>query len=115
MDIDWLRKLCLSLPATSEDVKWGNDLTFMVAGKMFCVTDLANAEKISFKVTEEQFEELTNTEAFIPAPYLARAHWVCLTNASKISKKELEKLITCSYDLIKNKLPRKTKNEFGLQ
>ena len=35
MDVEWLRKICLSLPGTTEQVQWGNDLLFKVHGKMF--------------------------------------------------------------------------------
>ena len=41
MNIEQLRKYCLSFPHATEDVKWGNDLCFCVGGKMFCVTGLA--------------------------------------------------------------------------
>jgi predicted DNA-binding protein (MmcQ/YjbR family) len=40
MNIEALRKFCLSLPAVTEDVKWGADLCFSVGGKMFCVTSM---------------------------------------------------------------------------
>lgn len=96
MDIDSLRKLCLSLPGTTEDIKWGNDLCFLVAGKMFCVTGLDHPQKISFKVPDEIFEELSNTDGFIPAPYMARAKWVLVQDISIVTKKN-GKNIYCSH------------------
>ncbi len=38
MNLEHLRKYCLSFPGVTEDVKWGNDLCFCVGEKMFCVT-----------------------------------------------------------------------------
>ncbi len=114
MDIEWLRKFCLSLPATSEDIKWGNDLCFLVAQKMFCVAGLDQPQKIAFKVPDEMFEELCTTEGFIPAPYMARAKWVMVQNTSKLSKKEWEKYILQSYNLVKNKLSKKLLKELGI-
>ena len=35
MDIDALRAICKKLPGVTEDIKWGNDLCFCIAGKMF--------------------------------------------------------------------------------
>jgi len=114
MDIEWLRKFCLSLPATSEDIKWGNDLCFLVAGKMFCVAGLDNPQKIAFKVPDEIFEELSTTQGFIPAPYMARAKWVVVQDISRLSQKEWKEYIQQSYLLVKKKLPKKILKELGL-
>ena len=84
---DTLRKYCLSLPAVTEDVKWDNDLCFSVGGKMFCVTSLDPPFKIAFKVKDEEFDELSNMEGFIPAPYMARAKWVLVTEPERLNKK----------------------------
>jgi predicted DNA-binding protein (MmcQ/YjbR family) len=75
MDIDQLRTFCLSLPAVTEDVKWDNDLVFSVGAKMFCVSSLDPPFKCSFKVKDDEFEELITTQGFVPAPYMARAKW----------------------------------------
>jgi predicted DNA-binding protein (MmcQ/YjbR family) len=37
MNIEALRDLCRALPAVTEDIKWGHDLCFSVAGKMFAL------------------------------------------------------------------------------
>lgn len=55
MNLDQLRELCLSFPGTTEDLKWGADICFMVADKMFCVTGEWGGA--SFKVTPEEFDE----------------------------------------------------------
>lgn len=115
MDIEWLRNICLSLPATSEDIKWGNNLCFMVAEKMFCLADLDHPQKISFKVRDDVFEELSMTEGFIPAPYMARAKWVLVQDISRLTKKEWEEYIVQSYTLVKNKFSKKLRRELGLE
>ena len=114
MDIEWLRKYCLSLPATSEDIKWGNDLCFMVGGKMFCVAGLEQPQKIAFKVPDELFEEISTSEGFIPAPYMARAKWVMMQKMNTLSKKEVETYVFQSYTLVKNKLPKRLLKELGI-
>jgi predicted DNA-binding protein (MmcQ/YjbR family) len=114
MDIEKLRTFCLSLPAATEDVKWGNDLCFSVGAKMFCVAGMEEPITFSFKVPDEDFEELAAQPGFVPAPYMARNHWVLVTDAKKIKSKEAEKLIRQSYDLIKEKLTKKLKSQLGL-
>jgi predicted DNA-binding protein (MmcQ/YjbR family) len=72
MDIDTIRTICKKLPAVTEGIKWGNDLCFMIAEKMFCVVVLEGALKVSIKVTDEEFEELCGIQGIIRAPYSAR-------------------------------------------
>ena len=115
MEIDALRKYCLSLAATTEDVKWDNDLCFSVGGKMYCIAALDAPFKCSFKVNDEEFEELSNRNGFMPAPYMARAKWVLVTNPSKLSKKEWERYIEQSYELVKKKLTKKVREQLGIQ
>jgi predicted DNA-binding protein (MmcQ/YjbR family) len=76
MNIETLRELCRSLPAVTEDVKWGHDLCFSVAGKMFCVAALDGPLTVSFKVKDDEFDELSNSPGLRPAPYVARYKWV---------------------------------------
>ena len=110
-----LRKFCLKLPAVTEDIKWGNDLVFSVGEKMFCVASLEPPFKCSFKVKDEEFEELSNTDGLMPAPYMVRAKWVLVTNPSKLNKKEWEQYIKQSYELVKMKLTKKVREQLGIQ
>lgn len=114
MGIEFLRKLCLELPAVTEDVKWDHDLVFSVAGKMFCAASLDLPFKISFKVTDEEFEILSERIGFEPAPYLARAKWVAVMDPGILNLQEWEQYITQSYHLVKARLPKKTRLELGL-
>ncbi|MFL5810809.1 MAG: MmcQ/YjbR family DNA-binding protein [Flavisolibacter sp.] len=102
------------MPAATEDVKWGNDLVFSVGGKMFCVASLDQPFRTSFKVKDEDFEELSVREGFMPAPYMARAKWVLVTSPSKLNKKEWEKRIRESYEFVKAKLTKKVRQELGI-
>jgi predicted DNA-binding protein (MmcQ/YjbR family) len=114
MEIESLRKYCLSLPAVVEDIKWGHDLVFSVGGKMFCVASLETPLTFSFKVRDEEFEELSVQDGFMPAPYMARAKWVLVTNPAKLHKKEWEEYVKQSYEMIKAKLTRKVRQELGI-
>jgi len=111
MNIDQLRKLCLSFPSATEQIQWGDDLLFKVAGKMFAITPLEPARVwLSLKVTPENFAELTERPDIIPAPYLARAKWIALESRDALSPTELALLLRSSYDLVVANLPRKTRD-----
>ena len=115
MDIEVLRTICLSFPAVTEDVKWGNDLCFCVGGKMFCVTNLEPPHTFSFKVTDAEFDELSGSGGFQPAPYLARAKWVLVTDSSKLSRQDLKNYLQQSYELITAKFSRKQLKDLGIE
>jgi predicted DNA-binding protein (MmcQ/YjbR family) len=108
--LDWLRPFCLSLPHATEDVQWEHDLLFRIAGKMFCVANLEPAvsrTKIAFKCTPETFAELVEIEGIIPAPYMARNHWVAIQEMNALRRSAIEDLIRHSYQLVRDKLPKK--------
>lgn len=113
MNIEQLRKYCLSFPHTTEDVKWGNDLCFCVGGKMFCVTGLDAGSHLSFKTAPEKFAELIERDGIIPAPYVARYHWVAVEKPDAIDGAELKELIASSYQLVFDKLPKKVRAALG--
>jgi predicted DNA-binding protein (MmcQ/YjbR family) len=109
--IDWVRVFCLSLPHATEGVQWEHDLLFRIAGKMFCVANLEPAmspTKIAFKCTPEKFAELVEVEGIIPAPYMARNHWVAMIEINALRQPEIKELIHESYQLVLEKLPKKT-------
>ena len=110
MNIEQLRKFCLSMPHATEDVKWGADLCFCIGAKMFAVTGLDTGSGVSFKCTPEKFAELTERDGIIPAPYVARYHWVRVEDPSAIADPELKELITNSYSMVKAGLPKKLRD-----
>jgi predicted DNA-binding protein (MmcQ/YjbR family) len=114
MDIEFIRKYCSSLKGVTEDVKWGNDLVFSIGGKMFCVVGLEPPFGCSFKVSDEEFEELSTTPGFIPAPYMARAKWVKIDREGRLAQAEWKKYLLQSYNLVKAKLTKKQKQELGI-
>jgi len=108
MDAEWLRKVCLSFPGTTEQIQWGYDLVFKAGGKMFAITPLEPAPVcLSFKASPEKFAELTERQNIIPAPYLARAQWVGLQTRDAVRTEELAGLLRESYELVVAKLPKK--------
>lgn len=115
MDHESVRAYCLSLPHVTEDVQWGADLLFRIGNKMFAVLTLeqGHGHCMSFKCTPETFAELTEREGIVPAPYVARYHWVALESFGALKDSELKPLLKNAYELIRDKLPKKVADQLG--
>ena len=113
MDVEQIRKYCLSMPHATEKVQWGNDLVFKIGEKMFAVVGLEpkHDTKLSFKCTPEKFAELVEHKGIIPAPYVARYHWVALQNLDALPARELKELLKNAYQLVYDKLPPKVRKQ----
>jgi predicted DNA-binding protein (MmcQ/YjbR family) len=111
MDIESVRQFCLSLPHADEKVQWGNDLLFRVGEKMFAVAALepSHGVALSFKCRPEKFAELVEQEGIIPAPYMARHHWVGLERLDALPDRELKPLLKNAYQMVLEKLPKKVR------
>jgi len=113
MNLDSIRSYCLSLPNSTEDVQWGNDLLFRISGKIFAGMSLEPPHSLMFKCTPGKFEELIEFEGIIPAPYMARNKWVMLEHLDALKDSEIKSLIKDSYGMIFSKLPKKAQAELG--
>src|SRR5438105_8494823 len=92
MDAERLRAFLLTLPHVKETMQWGANLVFWagdktIGGKMFALINLDEPTgpelagrkprpAISYAAGPARFAELIEREGLMPAPYLARAHWV---------------------------------------
>ncbi len=110
-----LRALCGRWPGVTVDIKWGNNLVFSVGGKMFVVThaDGSDGGRLSFKVADERFLELTDQPGILPAPYLARARWVSVTDPERFTTAELQAFVLDAYAAVRAKLTKKLQAELG--
>ena len=114
MNPDWLRAHCLSLPGTTEEVLWGDDLVFKIGGKMYAVAVLVpHKVALSFKCTPEEFADLVERPGIIPAPYAARAHWVALETSDALPRAEVKRLVGSSYRLVFAKLTKKAQAQLS--
>ncbi len=109
MDIETLQEICSKYPGVTEDIKWEHHLCFCVAEKMFLMLGLDDTPiTASFKVSDEDFDEISSRKGFKPAPYLAKNKWVYIDDISRMNKKEWQTIILNAYEIIKSKLPKKT-------
>ena len=67
--------------------------------------------KLSLKCTPEKFAELIEEDGIIPAPYVARYHWVALERYDALPARELKALLKIAYELVRDKLPKKIRSQ----
>lgn len=113
MDAESARAFLLRLPHVVETMQWGDNLVFWVGdkaigGKMFALVDLGQGATsggaISFAAGPERFAELVEIEGVRPAPYLARAHWVCADHWRVWREAEWQDLLTHAHAIVHAKL-----------
>ena len=76
---------------------------------MYAVARLEpGAHWLSLKCHQEEFVELLECPGIVPAPYLARAHWVALESENTLPRAELQQLLARGHALIFGKLSKKT-------
>jgi predicted DNA-binding protein (MmcQ/YjbR family) len=112
-----VEKFCLSLPATTLVVQWGDSRVYKVGGKVFAVLCPAfdKPHHITFRVSEDSFLILTEDPAIVRAPYFANNRWVSLERLDALSTKELKAYLARAHALIAAGLPRKTRSALGLE
>jgi predicted DNA-binding protein (MmcQ/YjbR family) len=114
MTIEQLQEIAKELPGLTYDIKWDSHLCFNVGCKMFLVTAPENVPvTASIKVSDEDFEMLTQREGIVPAPYLARYKWVFIDNITRFNQKEWEHYLTQAYELVFAKLPAKIRKQIA--
>jgi predicted DNA-binding protein (MmcQ/YjbR family) len=108
-DVEWIRKLCLSLPDATENLQWGETLCFKVRGKLFATVHLSEGKlaPIVLKSAPEKFHELLEIEGISQAPYVGRYKWILLSNCNVVPAREMENLVRQSYELVSAKAPKK--------
>ncbi len=116
MNPEKLRAWCATLPQAASDIKWGADLCFTIDAKMFAVFSIDSKGKVgsvSFKCDPERFLELTDQPGIIPAPYLARAHWVAIQDRRALTDEQAQTLVRRSFELIVDKLSKRRQQELA--
>jgi predicted DNA-binding protein (MmcQ/YjbR family) len=114
MTLDHLIAFCETLPGAIPMIKIEDHLTYNVGGKSFIwIGHDQLPVTCDFKCTQEDFYHWAEREGFIPAPYLARSHWIRCQDISMLSPEEMETCLRKSYELILNTLPKKIRENLG--
>jgi predicted DNA-binding protein (MmcQ/YjbR family) len=88
-------------------------MCYCIGGKMYAVLGLKDPPSLSLKTDPMMFEQLTQQHSVIPAPYLARYHWICLEHLEALPVDQIKTLLRGSYDMVFAKLPKKKRNEIN--
>lgn len=106
---DWaaLADHCRALPGTTEDRKWDDHPVFSVGGKMYAIlsSEPSTADRVSLAAELDRFVELTDIPGVIPAPYLARHHWVSVLADTVLGRDALLGLADAAHARVLAKLP----------
>jgi predicted DNA-binding protein (MmcQ/YjbR family) len=121
MDNERIREICLSLPHAEEAVGWGHHLVFWVGdkaigGKMFSLIHLDDAGTgvVWFHCGAERYQELLEIEGIIPAPYMAKAHWITVERWDVLRAKQWEEELRLAHTLVYERLLKRTKTVLAM-
>jgi len=129
MDSERLRAYLLTLPHVVETMQWGANLVFWVGdkaigGKMFALINLEDPGPERRRVVHHalmmyaagptRYSELLELEGLIPAPYMARIHWVAAERWDIFTPAEWQRELRAAHALTLTKLPPKVRATFAL-
>jgi predicted DNA-binding protein (MmcQ/YjbR family) len=108
-----IRAFCMSLPHVTERFQM-HHAAFQIGGKTFAMLNVeVEGLPLSFKCTPEDYAELIETEGVIPAPYMARNHWVSITEFDSLPAAELKDRLRRSREAVRLKLPKKAQAQLA--
>ena len=128
MDAERLRAYLLTLPHVAETMQWGANLVFWVGdkaigGKVFALINLDEPPGpaagmphllLSYAVGPERYAELLERDGLVPAPYMARIHWVAAERWDVFSDAEWQRELRAAYEITLAKLPKKVRATLAL-
>jgi predicted DNA-binding protein (MmcQ/YjbR family) len=80
---------------------------------MFCITGIEGPLKVSLKVRDDEFHDMSSRPGIVPAPYVARYKWVLVEEPHALNAREWTHFVTQSYQLVKENLPKKVLDTLG--
>ncbi len=115
MNLEQLRQYLLSKKASEECTPFGEDtLVYKVMGKIFAITSFAIPCTVNLKCAPERAIELREQyDEVQPGYHMNKKHWNTVRVDGRLNKKEVEKMIDHSYELILQSLPKKLKEEYS--
>ncbi|WP_214072906.1 MmcQ/YjbR family DNA-binding protein [Mucilaginibacter sp. dw_454] len=113
MNIEELRDYCLAKPAVTEGFPFGEEtLVFKVAGKLFLLIDLDEADRFNVKCDPELAQELRERHPEVqPGYHMNKKMWNTVHMTGTLTRKQLLDMIDHSYHEVVKGLPKKTQAE----
>lgn len=116
IDLQQLKKYCLSKKGVSEDFPFDDEtLVFKVGSKMFALTNIKEKQlKINLKCDPMMAQDLRQEyEAIKPGYHMNKIHWNTVEIDGTIDDNIIEMLIDISYDLVFKGLRKKEREEIN--
>lgn len=118
MTYEEFNQYCGSLPAVSYVVQWGGSHVWKVGGKMFAIGGWhkKSGPAVTFKVSELNFNILSEEPGFRPAPYLASRgmKWIQQYDFTEKKRNDAKYFIKESHRIVSLGLSKKMQKELGL-
>ncbi|KGK42104.1 hypothetical protein LH51_09715 [Nitrincola sp. A-D6] len=118
MNYEEFNHFCGSLPATTHVVQWGGAHVWKVGGKVFAIGGWVKDKQpaFTFKVSDLNFDFLSDLDGYIPAPYFANRgmKWIQQTGTSSELDEELIYYLSESYRIVSLGLTKRKQQELGL-
>jgi len=109
---------CGALPATSYVMQWGGSHVWKVGGKVFAIGgwERSAGPAVTFKVSDLNFDILSEEPGFRPAPYLASRgrKWIQQYDLSGKRVDDLKYYISESHRIVSLGLSKRMQRELGL-
>jgi predicted DNA-binding protein (MmcQ/YjbR family) len=118
MTYDQYNSFCGILPAGTYVVQWGNSHVWKVGGKVFAIGGWAKNDSpaFTFKVSELNFQVLSEQPGFRPAPYMAARgmKWIQQYDDAGNADETLKYYLSESHRIVSLGLTKKKQKELGL-
>jgi predicted DNA-binding protein (MmcQ/YjbR family) len=114
MNIETLRRYCLSKPGCTEDFPFDEEtLVFRVRGKIYCLVSLESIPlQFNLKCDPLRAIELREEyDAVQPGYHMNKKHWNTVVMNGSIPSRVIREMIDDSYTLIFESLPKRLRNE----
>ena len=128
MDAERLRTYLHTVPHVAETMQWGANLVYWVGdkaigGKMFALINLDEPPDpaarrphliLSYSAGPARYAELVERNGLVPAPYMARIHWVAAERWDVFRDTEWQRELRAAYEITLAKLPRNVRATLAL-
>jgi len=111
MDIETFREYCLSLPGTTEGMKWEH-LCFMIEEKIFVIIAIEEGSSFSIKCNPDDFDALTARHGIKQAHHMAKRQWIQIESLEVLPDIELKSRVADSRAMVLAKLSKKTQAKY---
>jgi predicted DNA-binding protein (MmcQ/YjbR family) len=117
-----VREFVSKLEHVEETVQWGHHLVFWagdkaIGGKMFAMLDLDGSGDCVAMLAAgpEGMAEMCEIDGVRPAPYLARAHWVCVERWDALPWSEWKLALARAREIVHSRLAPRTRTVLAME